>query len=77
MRFDHESYKMGSSAADQYGGVDNSFPAMKHVAPSELTAFESALDRGFDLKELVGGFELRQRNGEDELTLCGGIAKSK
>lgn len=53
------------------------FPAMKHVAPSELTAFESALDRGFDLKELVGGFELRQRNGEDELALCGGIAKSK
>jgi hypothetical protein len=49
------------------------FPAMGDAAPAEVTAFERALERGFESAGRDGTFELRKRTEAANESLCGDI----
>jgi hypothetical protein len=54
--------------------LQQTWPAMPNTLPPETSAFEQALDKGFDLVAQEGTTELRRRRDGINDTLCTGIA---
>jgi hypothetical protein len=50
--------------------LQRTWPAMPNTLPPETTAFEQALDKGFELVAREGTSELRHRRDEASDTLC-------
>jgi hypothetical protein len=55
--------------------LQRTWPAMPNTPPPETTAFEQALDKGFELVAREGTSELRRRRDGVNDTLCTGIAE--
>jgi hypothetical protein len=54
--------------------LKRTFPSMQNARPPETSAFEQALENGFELVAQDGTFELRHRRDGANDTLCVGIA---
>ncbi len=69
----HADYVIISRQGADPTFLKRDFPAMQNPNPPEKQAFETALNRGFNLVAVDKSFELRHRNAAASTALCTGI----